>query len=119
MTRYLLAFALAGGLFSWRSAVSSPSRLSPIADYHQHLFSPAVMELVGTESGLRGISASDLVPLLDSAGIQHALLLSTAYMFGNPFRTVQDEYAKVKAANDWTADQAAKYPGRLQAFCGF
>jgi predicted TIM-barrel fold metal-dependent hydrolase len=77
------------------------------------------MELVGTESGLRGINASELVPLLDSAGIQHALLLSTAYMFGNPFRTVDDEYAKVKAANDWTADQAAKYPGRLQAFCGF
>jgi predicted TIM-barrel fold metal-dependent hydrolase len=40
-------------------------------------------------------------------------------MYGRPSRTIEDEYAKVKAENDWTAAEAAKYPDRLRAFCGF
>jgi predicted TIM-barrel fold metal-dependent hydrolase len=32
---------------------------------------------------------------------------------------VADEYAKVREENDWTAAQAALYPDRLIAFCGF
>ena len=31
---------------------------------------------------------------------------------------VEDEYAKVRAENDWTAAQAAAHPDRLVAFCG-
>jgi predicted TIM-barrel fold metal-dependent hydrolase len=31
---------------------------------------------------------------------------------------VEDEYAKVRAENDWTAEQAAQYPDRLTALCG-
>jgi predicted TIM-barrel fold metal-dependent hydrolase len=65
------------------------------------------------------LSARDLVPLLDSAGIRRAVLLSTAYLYGSPRRMVEDEYAKVRAENDWTAAQAAGYPDRLAAFCGF
>jgi predicted TIM-barrel fold metal-dependent hydrolase len=30
-----------------------------------------------------------------------------------------DEYAKVREENDWTAQQAARFPDRLVAFCGF
>ena len=56
---------------------------------------------------------------LDSAGVRRALVLSVAYMFGNPNRPpVENEYAKVKAENDWTSQQVARYPDRLRAFCG-
>ena len=65
------------------------------------------------------LAARDVIPLLDSVHIQRAVLLSVAYMYGSPWRTVEDEYAKVRAENDWTAGQAAAYPRRLIAFCGF
>jgi predicted TIM-barrel fold metal-dependent hydrolase len=65
------------------------------------------------------LGADDLIPLLDSAGIRRAVVLSVAYMYGSPTRTVEDEYAKVGAENDWAAAQAALHPDRLIAFCGF
>lgn len=94
---------------------------APAADHHQHLFSPAVLSMVkaGGADVPPVLAAKDLVPLLDSAGIQRAVLLSVAYMYGSPARTVEDEYAKVRAENDWTAAQAQEYPDRLIAFCGF
>src|SRR5690349_13170941 len=93
---------------------------APVADHHQHLFSPAVAALLSTDSNtFQPITAHDVIALLDSAGIQRALLLSVAYLYGSPKRTVQDEYAKVRAENDWNAAQAAEYPKRLRAFCGF
>jgi predicted TIM-barrel fold metal-dependent hydrolase len=57
------------------------------------------------------------VALLDSAGVRRAPVLSVAYIYGSPARTVDDEYAKARAENDWTGAQAAQYPGRLRAFC--
>jgi len=47
------------------------------------------------------LAARDLVALLDSAGIRRAVILSVAYMYGSPSRTVEDEYVKVRAENDW------------------
>jgi len=88
---------------------------APAADHHQHVFSPAVNEL----TGVKQISVQQVVGLLDAAGIRRGVLLSVAYMFGKPGREVTDEYAKVKAENDWTGAQAALYPKRLRAFCGF
>jgi len=102
-------------------ALPAGAQTAPVADHHQHLFSPAIVRLV-TDSLGKGpevISARDLVQLLDSAGIQKAVVLSVAYLYGSPRRTVEDEYARVRAENDWTAAQAAEYPGRLVAFCGF
>lgn len=58
------------------------------------------------------------MPLLDAAGVKKAVLLSTAYMYGSPRRELDHEYARVRAENDWTAAQAAQFPGRLIAFCG-
>lgn len=87
---------------------------SPVGDYHQHLFSPAAVAMLNQP---RGISAVDLIQLLDSAGIRNALVLSVAYMYGAPIRTVEDEYAKVRAENDWTAAQVRLYPDRLKAAC--
>ena len=113
----------------WATAMLAPGcatggigpsgRFTPVADHHQHLFSPDIVALLGDSSGVTPLDADDLIPLLDSAGIRRAVVLSVAYMYGSPRRTVANEYAKVRAENDWTAAQAARYPDRLIAFCGF
>ncbi len=85
-------------------------------DYHQHLFSPATAALA---PGLTPVLADDLVKLLDLAEIRRAAVFSVAYQFGNPNRPpVADEYAQVKAENDWTSGQVARFPDRLIGFCG-
>jgi predicted TIM-barrel fold metal-dependent hydrolase len=88
----------------------------PLVDHHQHLFSPATAKrspAVGT------ISAADLVALLDAAGIRRAVILSVAYQLGNPNRpAVENEYAEVRAENDWTSRQVAGFPDRFRGFCG-
>jgi predicted TIM-barrel fold metal-dependent hydrolase len=115
MTRQTL---LLTGLLLWPH--QAPAQLVPTGDYHQHIFSPAITQLLGTGVlGPEGLPATQLVALLDSAGMRHALLLSVAYMYGSPARTVDSEYARVRAENDWTGAQAALYPGRLIAFCSF
>ena len=101
-------------------SASAAAQLAPAADHHQHLFSPTIAALLATDSAEpKPLAARDLIPLLDSAGIRRALVLSVAYMYGSPRRTVVDEYVKVRAENDWTAAQAAEYPDRLRAFCSF
>jgi predicted TIM-barrel fold metal-dependent hydrolase len=58
------------------------------------------------------------VRLLDEAGIRQALVLSLAYQYGNPNRPpVENEYDQVKAENDWTSAQVARFPDRLRGFC--
>jgi predicted TIM-barrel fold metal-dependent hydrolase len=103
-----------------RAAGTPVSPPVPLADHHQHLFSPAASTLLaGGGAPIPPIAASDLVALLDAAGIRRAVVLSLAYSYGSPKRQVEDEYTKVMAENDWTAAQAARYPGRLLAFCSF
>src|SRR5262245_14621369 len=93
---------------------------APIADYHQHLFSPAAAALALGKPGSPGIKARDLIVLMDAAGIQRALVLSMGYTWGKASRApVEDEYEHVRAENDWTAEQVAQYPLRLRAFCSF
>jgi predicted TIM-barrel fold metal-dependent hydrolase len=65
------------------------------------------------------LTAKDVIALLDTAGIRKGVLLSIAYAYGRPGREPQNEYEKVKEENDWVAAQAALYPKRLVAFCGF
>ncbi|MFZ0061316.1 MAG: amidohydrolase family protein [Pyrinomonadaceae bacterium] len=99
---------------------SAAGQVAPTADYHQHVFSPAIAKLLNpSSSGPQQLTASDVVTLLDTAGIRRGLLLSVAYMYGSPTRTMEDEYAKVRAENDWTGMQAALNPKRLLAFCSF
>ena len=96
------------------------SAQAPLIDYHQHLFSPAAAAVVTGTPNSPGISAADLVALLDSAGIRRALVLSVAYTWGKASRaSVDNEYEQVKSENDWTARQVARYPDRLRAFCSF
>lgn len=93
---------------------------TPVVDYHQHLFSPGAAALVTGNPDSPGISARDVVALLDAADIRRALVLSVAYTWGKASRApVDDEYERVKAENDWTAQQVAHYPDRLRAFCSF
>lgn len=89
---------------------------TPIGDYHQHVFSPQDIALAGPGSTLQPIDAKDVVALLDAAGIHQAVLLSIAYQYGKPGRALEDELGMVRAENDWTVAQAARYPGRLLAF---
>ena len=72
----------------------------------------------GAPGNAKGIDAKTVIALLDSAGIQRALVLSVAYTWGKASRApVENEYAHVRAENDWTAQQVAQYPDRLRAFC--
>jgi predicted TIM-barrel fold metal-dependent hydrolase len=88
---------------------------APQVDHHQHLWSPAAAAL---SPNLSPLTASELVKLLDAAGIRRAAVFSLAYQYGNPNRPpVENEYTKVAAENDWTAREVASYPDRLVAFC--
>lgn len=64
-------------------------------------------------------TVDELVEQLDAAGIQHAAVLSWAYQFGGVGRRVADEAAKVRAENEWTAAQVARFRDRLVALCSF
>lgn len=94
---------------------SLSKQVTPKADNHQHVFSPAMAEF----QKIKPVTAQDIIRLLDTAGIKRAVLLSTAYSYGRPEREPQDEYAKVKAENDWVGAQAALFPKRFRAFCSF
>jgi predicted TIM-barrel fold metal-dependent hydrolase len=99
---------------------TTQSAPAPVIDSHQHLFSPAAGALITGNPNSPGISARNLIELLDAAGIQRALVLSMAYTWGKASRApVANEYEQVKAENDWTAQQVAQYPDRLRAFCSF
>ena len=93
----------------------------PLADHHQHLFSPALIEVVSSTPPVMKANpstAKDLIAILDTAGIKRAAVLSSAYIFTQPTRKVENDYEKLKADNDWTADQVALFPDRLTGFCG-
>ena len=93
----------------------SQDELRSRVDHHQHLFSPAVSKI---SPSLQPIAARDLVALLDAAGIRQAAVFSLGYQYSNPNRpAVEDEYARVKAENDWTSQQVAEFSDRLRGFC--
>jgi len=74
--------------------VSVARAQSPVGDFHQHIASPALAAMRSPAgSPAPGITAKDVIAILDSAGIRQALVLSTAYMYGSPARQVEDEEA--------------------------
>ena len=94
---------------------------APLADHHQHLFSPALAALISPAppaTPITPIAADDMIALLDAAGIKRAVVLSTAYIWEQGTRNVDDAARKLRADNDWTSQQVAKYPDRLIGFCG-
>jgi predicted TIM-barrel fold metal-dependent hydrolase len=64
-------------------------------------------------------TAAELVQRLDEAGIRRGVVLSDAYYFALSPQMLPGEYEKVRAENDWTAQQVAAFPDRLVAFCSF
>lgn len=108
-----------GILFALGATIAGPAapsraQVAVAVDAHQHLLSP----VAGKFFSRTPVLARDLISAMDSIGIRRALLLSIAYQYGNPNRpAIENEYEKVKAENDWTAEQAAQFPDRLRAFC--
>jgi predicted TIM-barrel fold metal-dependent hydrolase len=87
-----------------------------IIDYHQHLYSPVAGPI--SISGWSGVTADELISLMDAAHIDRAVVLSTAYSLANPHKlAVPNEREAVRMDNDWTSAQVAKYPNRLIGFC--
>ena len=66
------------------------------------------------------ITADELIADMDEAGVERAVLLSLGYSWASAGREtpVENEHDKVRAENDWTAAEAARFPTRLVAFCG-
>jgi len=94
---------------------------TPLADHHQHLFSPALAAVISPPAPAaptKPVTARDLVALLDAAGIKRAVVLSTAYIYEQPSRRIEHAADKVRADNDWTSQQVSQYPDRLVGFCG-
>jgi len=90
-------------------------RADELVDHHQHLISPQALAVF---SAPKAITAADLIEQMDIAGIDRAVILSDAYGFSNPFKNPgSDEYARVRAENDWVSTQVATYPTRLIGFC--
>jgi predicted TIM-barrel fold metal-dependent hydrolase len=106
--------ALAGVLGCGPQAIAQDAVPRPQVDAHQHLFN----ETIARRSKIEPVDAGRLIQFLDAAGIRQAVVLSLAYSYANPNRPpVEDESARVKAENDWTSTQVARFPGRLFAFC--
>jgi predicted TIM-barrel fold metal-dependent hydrolase len=80
-------------------------------DAHTHLMSPGLTEILAGP-GVPASTADDLIERLDEANVARAVVLSLAY-----FPDLPDE-AAVRAENDFTAAEVAKYPDRLIGFCG-
>ena len=88
---------------------------SPLVDHHQHLLNAEMVS-----QGQKPIDARAMITMLDEARIGRAVLLSNAFRYGSPGETGRgDEYARVIAENNWTAEEAARFPKRLIALCSF
>ena len=110
----------AAGVLAVMVCAAAANAQTPAADHHQHLFSPEVAALISPPAPaapVAPITAADLVAHLDAAGIQRAVVLSTAYIFEQPTRKVEGAREKLRADNDWTSQQVGRYPGRLVGFC--
>jgi predicted TIM-barrel fold metal-dependent hydrolase len=99
---------------------------APRADHHTHIWSETAAALLAGQpvpAGKRpeAVTAERVILELDAAGIRRATVLSVAYWFESWVRKppIEGAYAKVQAENDWVAEQAARYPGRLVAFFSF
>jgi predicted TIM-barrel fold metal-dependent hydrolase len=116
-------FALGWLAFAQSAAQERPNKTSPVplADHHQHLFSPelaALMTATPPVAAVKPRTAADLIEQLDAAGIKRAVVLSTAYIFEQPSRKADHAEEKLKRDNDWTSKQVAQFPDRLIGFCG-
>jgi predicted TIM-barrel fold metal-dependent hydrolase len=123
-----LRIALFAALTAIPSAWTTPSGIHaqtpmpmPGVDHHQHLYSPALVQLFKMTPPVVAnapvVSASDLVRHLNEVGIKRAVVHSTAYIFSQPSRKMEDDATLVRVENDWISQQVAMFPDRLVGFC--
>lgn len=99
------------------AAARASAQPAPVVDYHQHLFSPALTTVMTNGQPAPTLDAANLIRLLDEAGIDRAIVLSTAYIWTQPSRRIPDDARHVREENDWTSQQVARFPTRLIGFC--
>jgi predicted TIM-barrel fold metal-dependent hydrolase len=68
----------------------------------------------------KAATAEEYIAELDKVGIKRGVILSIAFIFGYGAGELRPgEYEKVKAENDWIAEQVARFPDRFVGFCSF
>lgn len=73
--------------------------------------------LISNPVNVDTLTAASLIEDMDEAGITYGLIAGLGYEFADgPERP--GERVGLQAENDWTVQQAARFPGRLVAFCG-
>lgn len=116
LTCFLIAIILFSG------CTQKSGQITPVVDHHMHIRSQSAAKILSEfqspkNDTVKATSADDAIRLLDSAGIEKGTLLSLAYFYGMPDINVKNEYAKVRAENNYVSSEAAKFSGRLYAFC--
>jgi predicted TIM-barrel fold metal-dependent hydrolase len=91
------------------------------ADHHMHLASADLCRRVGEcldSNHPPAVYAADAVRALDAAHVAKGVILSCAYLYGmRSLHLSQEEVARrVRAENEFTAAEIAKYPDRLAGF---
>lgn len=117
--RYVLAFLLLCGGTLAAAATAAPV----LYDHHVHIWPPDIAELLTKELKLEPplptFTAMDLRKVIDSGHVGGVTILSNAYMYSASGRNSPEMVRKMKAVNDWTADQAQKLGGGAVVFCSF
>ena len=112
----LTLMRLHAGLCLFVALLVSSIAPAQIIDYHQHLYSPFAGNIA--TPGWKGVTADELISLMDASNIRRAVVLSTAYSLANPNKApVPDAREAVRKDNDWLSAQVARHPDRLIGFC--
>lgn len=123
-----------GAITAYAQEPPTPGELGVVADHHLHLqTAPGIRAMVAfnknldeelksqhVDENMPVIYAADLIEQLDQAGIRYGTVLSSAYFYGMPEYKAsnQERRDKTRKLNDLVADEVARYPKRLRAFCG-
>lgn len=114
MTPARTLLSMASFLISAEVTAAKRPPSEPLIDYHQHLVSPAFSDIVK----LPVLDGSMLVRKLDEAGVERAVVLSTAYSMADERKDLSDPDRRTREENDWTSGEVAASAGRLIGFCG-
>lgn len=126
MSNYTTRAIILLALIAFTGNIHAQVKRTGYTDYHVHLQDSAtvilgyrMLKAIGqapTKIDSLVLDADTIIHRLNKAGFYGAWILSNAYWFGSPLTPLDNEYEQVKKQNDWTAEQAERYPGRLKAF---
>lgn len=90
----------------------------PSVDHHVHLFSADASRQLEIAIGrpVPPFTVEDLLPVLDRDGVERAVALSAAYLFGRSNASSEANARLIAAENDWFAQQIEKHPDRFVGF---